>query len=116
MAPNGRAAEGGGACARFSIFCPTSWQETQAALLGSCARQTAPAAQRVRAMQAANAARIRAPARLVIASPRHLAKALHPDLIEIPDREQHAIDCRGHSQDFAPVIDRLQPMADGCLL
>jgi hypothetical protein len=78
--------------------------------------RTPPLPNRVNAMQVASAARVRAPARPVTASPRQLSKALHPDLIEIPYREQHTIDCRDNRQDFAPVIDHVQPMGEGCLL
>lgn len=78
--------------------------------------RTPPLPNRVNAMQVASTARMLAPARPVIASPLQLSKTLHPDLIEITHREQHAIDCRCHGQDFAPVIDRIQPLSQGSLL
>src|SRR5262249_34921793 len=73
------------------------------------------AAVKVIAMLTASAARTRAAAPPIIASARQPAKALHPDLAEIPHREQHAIDCRDNSQDFAPVVHQVQPMGEGCL-
>ena len=71
------------ACALFSIFCPTSWQEEQAALLETCALQHVPAPHRRNAMQAASAARIRALDGPIIRSLPYLAKVLDLDLIEI---------------------------------
>ena len=46
--------QGSGACARFTIFCPTSWQELQALFWESCPRQESPAAHRVMATPAAS--------------------------------------------------------------
>jgi hypothetical protein len=96
------------------IFC--SLFDRRNKRLTSRAKQDYPLPNRVNAVQAASAARTRAPARRSFASPLHLSKTLHPHLIEISHREQHAIDCSDNSDDFAPTIDRVQPMGNGGLL